>query len=307
MKQIQTIALIGLGAVGINFAYYLNRHLPKGALRIVADKKRTERYRSEGCYYNEERCDFLYADENNTAQAVDLVLFCTKANGLRKACETIKAHCDKDTLFMSAVNGITSEAVLAEYFNRENIIYTVAQGMDATKVGNHVECHTLGELCFGAVDSSQNEAVNRIHEFFDDIGFSHTLKQDIIHHQWGKFMLNCGLNQVVALHCGTYETIQQPGEARTQMLAAMKEVQQLSVYEGIHLTEQEITKWAAMCDTLSATGRPSMAQDVLAKRRTEVDLFAAEVIRRCAKFQLSCPVNTMLYERLTALESTFPA
>ena len=165
MKQIQTIALIGLGAVGINFAYYLNRHLPKGALRIVADKKRTERYRSEGCYYNEERCDFLYADENNTAQAVDLVLFCTKANGLRKACETIKAHCDKDTLFMSAVNGITSEAVLAEYFNRENIIYTVAQGMDATKVGIHESCLPFHFVSYQQHRNKALRAYDILHDF----------------------------------------------------------------------------------------------------------------------------------------------
>lgn len=305
MKQIQTIALIGLGAVGINFADYLNQHLPKGALRIVADKKRIERYKKEGCYYNQELCNFTYVSAEESMTPADLVLICTKANGLRAACELIKQHSDEHTLFMCAVNGITSEAVLAEYFNKQNIIYTVTQGMDATKVRNRVECQTIGELCFGAVNEEQLEAVTCIHDFFSSIGFPHTLKTDIIHHQWGKFMLNCGLNQVVALHCGTYHTIQQPGEARSQMLAAMKEVQQLSVYEGIHLSEAEITKWAAMCDTLCAAGRPSMAQDVLAKRRTEVELFAGEVIRRCKKFKLSCPVNTQLYEQITALESTF--
>lgn len=305
MKEIQTIALIGLGAVGINFAYYLQEHLPKGALRIVADKKRIERYEKEGCYYNGLRCDFSYADDSGMADPVDLVLICTKANGLRAACESVKKHTDAHTLFMSAVNGITSESILAEYFMKENIIYTVAQGMDATKVGNHVECHTIGELCFGAVDEAQNDAVKKIHEFFTAIQFPHTLKEDIIHHQWGKFMLNCGLNQVVALHLGAYETIQQEGEARNKMLAAMKEVQQLSICEGICLTDAEIAKWASMCDTLSPTGRPSMAQDVLAKRKTEVDLFAGEVCKRSVKYRLACPVNTWLYEQIKAIENTF--
>ena len=83
---------------------------------------------------------------------------------------------------------------------------------------------------------------------------------DIVEYN-GTRIIFIGIQEITALFiiitafaaCGTYETIQQPGEARTQMLAAMKEVQQLSVYEGIHLTEQEITKWAAMCDTLFAT------------------------------------------------------
>lgn len=305
MESIKTVALIGLGAVGCNFAYHINQHVPKGRLRIVADQKRIERYQKEGIYYNEQRCDFHYMNCETAAEPVDLAIICTKADGLIAACKALQKHCDDHTLFMCAVNGITAETTVAEYFLRRNIIYTVAQGMDATKEGNHVVCHNTGELCFGAIDDTQNASVMRIHEFFSAIAFPHRVMENIIYHQWGKFMLNCGLNQVVALHHGTYASIQQKGKMRDQMLAAMKEVQQLSICEGIHLQEAEIEQWAAMCDTLAPDGMPSMAQDVKAKRKTEVSLFAAEVCKRCAKYALPCPVNTLLYEQLIALENAY--
>lgn len=305
MKPIETIALIGLGAVGTNFAYYFHQHSMKGTLRIVADQKRVERYQNTGVYYNHERCDFDYAAAETIMEPVDLAIICTKASGLEAACVALKGHTDHNTLFMSAVNGITSEEIMADYFPKQNIIYTVAQGMDATKDDNQVICHNIGELCFGAVSEEQKEAVELIHEFFLTIGFPHHVKTDIIHHQWGKFMLNCGLNQVVALSSGTYASIQHEGKMRSQMLAAMKEVQQLSLYEGICLQEAEIAEWAAMCDTLSPSGMPSMAQDVKAKRKTEVSLFAEEVCKRSAKYHLPCPVNTRLFEQLTALENAY--
>lgn len=304
-QEIQRAAIIGLGAVGTNFAYYLNQHLPKGALLIVADAERIARYQNEGVYYNEERCDFTYVIDSKKHAPVDLVIFCTKSLGLEAACMSMRHYIDEHTLLMSAVNGITSEQVLQRYFPKQNVIYTVAQGMDATKEGLHVTCSNIGELVFGAVSREQKEAVMRIHHFFAKIGFPHRVKEDIIYHQWGKFMLNCGLNQVAAVYHGTYGTIQKEGVPRNQMLEAMREVQRLSVCEGINLKETDVMRWAAMCDPLDPQGMPSMAQDVKAKRPTEVDLFAKEVCKRAERCHLSTPVNEQLYHQIKEIEKHY--
>lgn len=302
-SMIRNIAVIGLGAVGVNFAYVMQKHCKDGQLRIVADADRIERYQREGVYYNHERCDFTYvADDEQTAPA-DLVLFCVKSYSLMDAIAAMKHQIDDHTLVMSAVNGITSEAILSAHFPDATVITTVAQGMDATKEGNHVEAQNIGELCFGAVTPAQQDAVARIHRFFTDIEFPHTVKEDILKHQWGKFMLNCGLNQVCAVHHGTYATIQRPGSARDQMLEAMKEVQKLSCCAGIHLRDDDVNKWAAMCDPLNPEGMPSMAQDVKAQRKTEADLFGGEVCRLAMRYGVACPINADLYHQLMMRET----
>lgn len=302
-NSIKQIAVIGLGAVGVNFARYMHLHLPAGTVRIVADQKRISRYRNTGIYYNDEFCNFTYVTAEERTTAADLVLFCVKSYALADAITAMEHQIDDHTLIMSAVNGITSEEILAAHFPAENVIYTVAQGMDATKEGNHVFCRHIGELCFGACTPSQQEAIERLHRFFAAIDFPHTVKKDIITHQWGKFMLNCGLNQVTAIHHGTYETIQKPGRPRDMMLAAMREVQRLAQYEGIHLSDRDVMHWAAMCDPLDPQGMPSMAQDVKARRKTEADLFSGEVCQRAARYDLACPINTMLYQQLKAMEA----
>lgn len=305
-KELQTVAIVGLGAVGINFAQHLQKHMPYENLWIVADDKRIKRYQQEGVYYNDMRCDFHYVTPNQQQKAVDLMIFSTKFMGLEAAMKTAMPIIDEHTLIMSAINGISSEEVLAKHFSKSQIIYTVAQGMDATKVGNHVACTNMGELCFGDVtNGNQKTQIEQIAAFFDQTEFPYTIKEDILHHQWGKFMLNVGLNQVVAMHHGTYETIQKEGEARSQMLTAMREVQVLSEYEGIHLTKEEVLKWAALCDTLSPTGKPSMAQDVAAQRKTEVELFAYEVCKRARPYGIPTPMNDMLKDELTRIEASY--
>ncbi len=303
MKEIESVAIIGLGAVGINFAHCLRKHLPKEQVRIVADQERIHRYQSEGVYYNDMRCDFAYVSDHQKMEAADLVIFATKAYALEDAILSMSSQIGNDTLIMSAINGITSETILAEHVPAENILYTIAQGMDATKTNNRVICHHMGQLCFGAVSDAQIPKVMRVARFFDRCGFPYTIKKDILHHQWGKFMLNVGLNQVVALHRGTYASIQQEGEAREMMISAMREVVELSAYEGIHLREEELEEWLASCDHLDENGMPSMAQDVLAKRQTEVELFAGEVCKRAKHYGMACPINEALYRDLKEIEA----
>lgn len=78
-------------------------------------------------------------------------------------------------------------------------------------------------------------------------------------------MLNTGINQVVMVYEGVYDTVQQPGEARELMIATMREVMQVANAEGIDLNEDDIAGWLQVAGGLNPQGMPSMRQDGLAK------------------------------------------
>ena len=118
-------------------------------------------------------------------------------------------------------------------------------------------------------------------------------------------MLNVGVNQIVMVHEGTYGTIQQPGPAREQMKEAMREVILLCRYEGIPVTEEDLEYYVALVDTLSPDGMPSMRQDGLARRPSEVEFFAGTVLKLAVKHHLDLPVNQELYNRIKAMESRY--
>ena len=82
-------------------------------------------------------------------------------------------------------------------------------------------------------------------------------------------MLNVGVNQVVMVCEGAYGTIQAPGKPREMMIAAMREVLELSRYEGVRITEDDLHFYVDLMNTMSPQGMPSMRQDGLAHRRSE--------------------------------------
>ena len=304
--EIKKVTIVGLGALGILFGNHLAKRMPKGDLRIIADEKRIQKYKKEHVYCNGEKCDFHYVTPNESCEPADLLLFTVKYEGLHDAIQAVKNHVDENTIILSALNGITSEAIIGRTFGRDRILYSVAQGMDAVKVGNKLTYDHMGMLCFGDQKPGIiSERVKRVAAFFEKMDFPYQIDTDMDKRQWGKFMLNVGVNQTVAVYKSNYGEVQGEGDARKTMIAAMREVIALSEYEGINLSEEDLNYWLSVLATLSPEGKPSMAQDLEARRYSEVPLFAGAVLEMAEKYQVPTPVNQKLFDTIKAIESTY--
>lgn len=304
--EIKSVSIIGLGALGILFGNQLAKRLPKENVRIIADEKRIERYKKEGVYCNGERCDFHYVTPEEGCEPADLIIFAVKINGLQDAIKSVRNHVGENTVFISALNGITSEAIIGEAYGMDKVLYCVAQGMDAVKVGNKLTYDNMGMLVIG--DKEQgiiSEKTKAVATFFEKYDVPYEVDQNMPKRQWGKFMLNVGVNQTVAVYKSDYNEVQKIGHARDMMIAAMKEVIELSEKEGVNLTEEDLNYWLRVLSTLGPNGKPSMAQDVEARRYSEVDLFSGTVLAFGKKHDVQTPVNQELFDRLKAIESEY--
>lgn len=301
--KIKKVSIIGLGALGILFGNHFSKRLPKEDVRIIADRERIEKYKREHVYCNGEPCDFYYVTPEEPCEPADLLIFTVKYEGLHDAIQAVHHHVGKDTIILSALNGITSEGIIGQVYGMDKILYSVAQGMDAVKVGNKLTYDHMGMICFGG----QNfDKVERVAAFFDKIDFPYEVDTNMNKRLWGKFMLNVGVNQTVAVYNSNYGEIQKEGEARETMIAAMREVMTLSEYEEVNLTEADLNYWLCVLATLSPEGKPSMAQDLEARRFSEVALFAGAVLQMGEKHQVPTPVNKKLYDTIKSIESTYP-
>jgi 2-dehydropantoate 2-reductase len=305
-KEIKNVSIIGLGALGVMFGHYLSKKMPKANLRIIADAERIRKYVSEKVYSNGEPCDFAYFRPDDPCEPADLLLFTVKFNGLKDAIQAARNHVGENTLVLSALNGISSEEMIGEAYGKDKVLYCVAQGMDAVKVGNQLTYENMGMLIFGDAEPGiVSDKVKKVAAFFDKVEFPYQINTDMRRKIWSKFMLNVGVNQVVAVIGGVYGDVQNEGPARDMMIAAMREVITLAEKEGIHLDESEIDYWMGVLGRLSPRGKPSMAQDVEARRPSEVELFAGTVIRLGERHGIPTPVNRELYERITAMEREY--
>lgn len=301
---IETVSIIGLGALGVLFAEQLQQQMPAENLRIVANQARIDRYRESGIFCNGERCDFTYVSADEATQPADMVLFCVKFHQLEAAMHDARHQIGDNTLIVSALNGIRSEQVLGERFGHENIIYSVSQGMDALKSGNQVTYQNAGKLVIGAMPNQNNaEQVQRLADFFAKTHFPHQVTEDIQQRLWGKLMVNVGVNQTVGLYEGTFSTVQRPGPARELYIAAMREVMAVAKPEGVVISEDDLAYWINIIDQLDPDGMPSLRQDLHAGRQTELALFAGTIIELGQKHQIPTPVNEKLHEGIRKLEA----
>lgn len=223
----------------------------------------------------------------------------------REALREMEPAVGPDTVLVSVMNGIESEECLAERYDRAHIIASVALGMDAMRKGTALTYTKFGKLQIGALEASQRESLKRLTDFFDRAGVTYEVSEDVLHTMWNKFMLNVGLNQAITAHEADYGVILSPGPVHEEMLRAMREVSAIAEKRGIRLTEDDIRQDLQIAGTLDPKAYPSMRQDVLAGRKTEVDMFAGKVIELGKEYGIPTPVNEKYFRKIREIEKAF--
>lgn len=304
MKEIQSTAIIGMGALGLLYGSQIASTPGVTSLRFIADSERIERYRSMDFTVNGEHKTFLIED-CKTASPVDLIIVAVKYNALPDALDTMERCVGPDTTIISVMNGISSEEIIGARYGREKVLYTIAQGMDAMKFGASLNYTQPGELRIGALTPEQKNRLEAVTRFLDHTGIAYTVEDDILHRLWGKFMLNVGVNQTCMAYETTYSGTLVPGEAHDTMVGAMREVIELARAEHVNLTEQDLEDYIELLKTLSPDGMPSMRQDGLSRRPSEVEMFSGTVREMAKKHGIATPVNDRLYKRIKEMEAQY--
>ena len=305
MKEIKTVGIIGLGALGTLFAHQFTKALGRENVLILADRERIQRYEKEGMWYNGERCDFQYVDAAQVSEPVDLLLFAVKFGGLEESIRTCRHLVGPETTLINALNGILCEEILGEAFAPEQVVWCVAQKMSALKEGNRVNVNPTGELAIGIPTGVPDAHFRRLVSFFENISFPHSLPEDIRCHMWGKLICNVGCNQAAMVYQCGYGPLKAEGPARETMLGAMREVVAVGNAEGIALSEADVLNWVSITDSFPDDGEPSMRQDSKAHRKSEVALFAGTIRRLAQKHGIAVPVNDWLYEKVQEMEANY--
>lgn len=302
--EIKNVAIIGMGALGLLYADHIVSKLGKDAVSFVMDDARVEKYRNAEFTVNEKSVKFNLVS-NQDAKPYDLVIVAVKYTGLKQAIEDMKNCVGENTIIMSVLNGISSEEMLAEKYPEENIVYTVAQGMDAMKFGNALKFTQMGKLHIGMTKKTKKEAFDAVVHYFEAIQMPYFVEEDILWRMWFKFMLNVGINQTCMIYNTTYQGAIAPGEANRCLIGSMREVEMIAQAAGIHLTEADVNKCIEIEKTLDPNGTPSMGQDRINKKASEVDMFAGKVMELGKKYNILVPMNAFIYERVQEIEKEY--
>jgi len=303
--KIQSVLLAGAGAVGLSVADSIYKYDP-ACISILARGERLERYRKNGIRVNGEKLDFRFTYGEKT----DLIIIASKFHHLSEVIEDIGPSVGKDTIIISLLNGISSEEIIGRKYGRERLPLAFVMGTDAAHEGEETTYKQKGTVYFGDGDGKNGEREELIAEFFKKTGVLFKLEENMRRRLWYKYMLNVGMNQVTAVLKLPYGAITNKGspleipEARLLVDKAMREVILVANAEGIDLNEADIENlYKTTINNFTSGGYTSMCQDVMAGRKTEVEMFSLALMELAKKHGLEVPLNETLYLELKTIEA----
>jgi 2-dehydropantoate 2-reductase len=303
MKKIETVALIGLGAIGCYMAEGLLKALGQDNFLVVAQGDRKTRIEKDGVIINGKLRKFKTIEPSQEGITVDLVVIITKMPQLADALEDIKNLLGENTMIMSLLNGIESEQVVARRYGEHRVIYSVTRAA-VTRLNNNVTYSPeISQIEFGEKNNEVlSERVRALSELFKSSDIKFKIPTDMIHAIWRKYMCNISENQSSAILGIPFGAWRDNEHANYVREAAMYEVINVAQALGINLTVDDLIKQREVLKRVNQGAKTSLLQDIEAGRKTEVEMFSGTLIRYGRELNIPTPVNELFYHMIKTLE-----
>ena len=294
--EIKTVGMIGAGAVGAYFLWGM-RNLPREDICLIARGERKERLQKEGMIINGER--FLYPVKTpEEAAGVDLLLITTKYGALPGLLEDIKTVVKPQTAVLSLLNGVDSEEIIGEAIGEEHMLYSLMR-ISSERNGNIIffdPKETRG-MWFGEKGIHQiTPRAQAVLDLFAQTDCRCTWKEDIMAELWYKYAINISHNlpqAVLGVGLGCYEDSE-----HMSFLARKLWGEVMAVADARGIATRDYTP--PCCSRKNA--HLSTLQDLLAKRHTEIDMFAGAMIRMGKEAGIPVPYCEYTFHAIKALE-----
>lgn len=285
------ILICGLGAVGLTYAVKFKNG---SELKILVDEERYKRYMQNKPVFNGVMQKFDYILPSDKSFQPDLIIIAVKAQGLESAIKNIKNFVHKDVIIISLLNGISSEEKIQETYSDAKVLKSYFIGHSAVRNGNSVTQDGVGEIVV--------EKSSKLQEIFDEFKINYKMPDDIIYSMWLKYTMNLFSNQVSAILNMSFGELKRNNAFIDFAKKIIAEVRLIAEKKGVknleNLEKDALGFLQKMCDE----GKTSMLQDVLAGRKTEVDIFAGEIIRLGKLYEIPTPCNQVLYDLIKIVE-----
>ena len=291
--EIKNVIICGLGALGLTYANKLKNVCN---LKILANKERVEKYKENLPTLNNIpiKLDYILPEEN---WDTDLIIISTKTTGLDSALEYIKNFVNKNTVIISLINGISSEEKIASIYGKENIVKSYFIGHSAMRKENNVLQDGIGKIVL--------EPNQKLETFFKNHNIDYEICENIQYSMWLKLGVNIILNQPSAIYKMTVGELRNLPEYYPLAKKLLNEVADVAKVVGIKNIDNYEEEVLESIKLIADDGKTSMLQDILAQRKTEVDIFSGEIIKLGKIYGIKTPYNEDIYNKIKSIERDF--
>ena len=302
------IAIVGPGAVGCLLTSFLSKGnnevwlLDKDAERASKINKNGISIEGVSGEWNIKGKATIDAKDIGSA---GLVIIAVKSYDTKEAISASKPLISNDTSVLTLQNGLGNVEIISEAVGQEKVIGGVTN-LGATLLETGKVRHAgKGETIIGRIDGKIPVQMRQIREIFNACGLETKISKDIKGILWSKLIINVGINALTAitrLHNG--RLIEFEG-TRKILREAVTEAVRISKRKRIKLIyDDPLAKVEAVCEATSEN-ISSMLQDILRKKRTEIDFINGVIVRLGQELGIPVPANLTLVDLVKTIEASY--
>ena len=291
------IAIIGSGAMGSLYGGYLSK--AKNEVYLVDIwKEHIEKINNEGLKILE-KDDVLTVNPKGVVDSkevgkVDLAIVFVKSIATKKALESNSSIFDDNTMVLSLQNGYGNVEDIEKFAKSENIIAgTTSHG--ATLLGPGKIKHAgKGKTIIGKAKGENDSRLSEIKAALENAGFETDLSDNVMEIIWSKLLVNIGINALTAVLEIENGRLTEWEESEELVALAVREAVKVANNSGLQFNDEEVIEHVLEVAKATAENKSSMFQDILNKRKTEIEKINGAVVKIGKDNGVETPVNETL-------------
>ena len=305
--------MIGSGAAGSVFAAYLKKG---GADMYLVDRYQAhmDKIAQDGLLFKELGKEYLLqgfhtapsAEDIGIMDAVILMVKCTQTDDIMPS---VMPCIGENTVVISLQNGLGNKETLAKYVEEERIILGFGKiGTELSAPGVCVGKPEPGiSMYFGpAKKSEKTEAMGKeLERLFKAGGCNASYEENIELLIWRKAISNCGYNGVSAVLGLPVGAVLRSEEGNRLITGVWKECCEVAKALGIGDLWGEMDEEREKLLQGFADYYPSMAQDVMRRRQTEVSYMNGAVARYGKELGIPTPINSLITDMILTIQANY--
>ncbi len=297
------IAILGAGAMGSLFGGLL-AEAGEAVTLIDVNDAHLDAIRRDGLRIENDRGDrrvpALRAVRPDAAtlahgEPFDLLIVFTKSLHTRAALGGVRTLLTPHTSVLTLQNGLGNVETLREFVPIERILVGVTTWPADVAGPGHVRSHGDGAIRMMSADGTARPGASAAADALSRAGLACTLDEDVWAAIWEKVAFNAALNTLCAVTGCTVDQLGARDDGPRLALAIAAETAAVARAKGIAVDAARIAAKVRHAIDAHRGHRPSMLQDVLAGRRTEIESINGAVVAAARETGVAVPhTDTLL-------------
>ncbi len=303
------IVVIGAGAMGSLFGGFLSKSGEHRVLLVDTWEEHVRVLNREGLAVRlesrTERIPVVASLPADIEMKADLVIVFTKSQNTNEALEASKVVFKNDTLALTLQNGLGNAERLNEYLPMERIIVgTTTYPCDLVEPGV-IQSEGQGESKILSADGIRRDEADRVAALLSEAGLQCRVVEDIFTTIWEKVAFNCVMNPLCGVTRLPVGGIGDVEEGYGLALKILEEVISVANRKGIKADLQRVRSTVDMAFAEHKSHQPSMLQDVLAGRQTEISAINGAVVKEAKKLGMDIPVTEVMADLMMVVQKNY--